>query len=580
METTQLSRPSRVGDERSLVLSQTPSTQPAVPEADAAPVPPGGRRQRRPSSPLPSYRARPKSSGAVATPWPGSPQAERKDWHDRAYWIPSPPIIDRDERRSATEASESDWVFRPLSTKPRPTWSTRFHVTDSKANSANHHLRRRYFDALPNAKITFTPEFPLPRPRIPKSQRTLQNGNTTVSNAGAKEGDKTETSTSPKKSKATTANLLQRRVSALYNQFENHPNMKQFADFYRWCIDRFKNLARCWRLLDTSLNMNLTYLEFLNSLRDNDYKGDGRQIFKILDRDRSGSLSYFHFDPGGAKALAQLRVWAEGQFGGVQQAFVVFDKDRNGSLTFQEFSQGARQYGLTTEEPIYYLFQLIDLDKNKQITKEEVAFMDAWRCPPWLKVQADHEGLQAFKENLLRKYRDNLLLAWNNIDQNDQMRVSWEEFLAACKKLNFDEKRLPGVWRALDHNLSGWVSLHELSPDAYDILVKFKRWAHRKEGNINKLLIALDENQDGWVGRREFLRIKADLNLTDDEYHMLFHGLDSDGKGAIKISKLRFLDTWNIEEDIKDEEIWNCISQSLSLGNTADDEAMSPTSES
>lgn len=543
----------------------------AVPERPTTAGSRASRVKHRPRSPLPCYRSRPKSAAIPATPLPGMPQAGRSEWHDRAYWIPSPPITDRAEMRQTTKHKEPEWVFRPLTTKPRPTWTNRYNVDGSDANPVNHRTQRKYFDDLPTQKVNLaqTPA----KPYIKNSAKTLRSSILRKNPGMVQDADG---NLSPRRSanKPESAfELMQRRVSKLYEKLQDQPGMKTFADFYMWCIKKFKNLTRAWRLLDASLNMKLTYLEFLTSLREHDYKGDGRQIFKILDRDRSGSLSYFHFDPSGAMALANLCMWAEEKFGSVQNAFEKIDVDRNGKLTPEEFRKAAHENGLETDEPVSYLFQMIDLDANLMITRKEVAFLDAWACPPWLKVKADHEGCNTFVQNLVAKYRDNPILAWHHLDQNDQMRVSWDEFHIACKKLSLDAGKLAGVWRALDANLSGWVSLQEFSKEAYELLVKFKKWAEQKEGTIQKVFQQIDANSDGIVNRREFLVIRNDMDLTDDEYHTLYHGFDFDGRGVIKFSKLRYLDFWSIEEDLREEEFWNGISSCL----TAKPESPAPS---
>lgn len=427
-------------------------------------------------------------------------------------------------------------------------------------------MRRQYFDALPNANITSTvpssrntsrPQSAINIARRKEYSKSVAlNSQQRKSHSPDAEGDATS-----KKRPDSAFALSRKRIAALCEQMEHEPGMKPFAEFYKWCIQKFRNLTRAWRLLDTSLNMRLTYLEFLTSLKEHGYKGDGRVIFKILDRDRSGSLSYFHFDPSGALALATIVTWAETTFGNVQDAFEKLDDDRNGKLSPEEFRRSASRHGLESEEPVTYLFQMLDLDKDHVITKKELAFLDAWGCPSWLKVKPDPEGCRTFIDHLIYKYRDNPILAWHNLDQNDQMRVSWDEFFSACRKLGLklDEKRLSGVWRALDENLSGWVALHEFSPDAYNLLVKFKKWAEKTEGGIGKLLNKIDTSGDGLVTKKELAQIRADLDLSDQEFKMLFEGFDHEGKGVIKYSRFRYLDLWNVEEDIKEEKFWNSI---------------------
>merc|ERR1719197_2444152 len=61
--------------------------------------------------------------------------------------------------------------------------------------------------------------------------------------------------------------VLERKVMELYQSTADVPGLEVIADFYMWVVKKFKNLTRCWRMLDKNLNMKLTYLEFLTSLR-------------------------------------------------------------------------------------------------------------------------------------------------------------------------------------------------------------------------------------------------------------------------------------------------------------------------
>merc|ERR1719359_1521671 len=132
--------------------------------------------------------------------------------------------------------------------------------------------------------------------------------------------------------------------------------MQAFTDFMVWCLRKYKNLTRIWRTLDFHMDMKLTYLEFVKGLRDQNFPGDARLIFQILDRDRSGQLEYFHFDPSGALELASFVSWCKARMGGIKQAFRQMDADRNDKLTFQELRDGCRKYGFVPEGPISHLF--------------------------------------------------------------------------------------------------------------------------------------------------------------------------------------------------------------------------------
>merc|ERR1711871_1228172 len=186
-----------------------------------------------------------------------------------------------------------------------------------------------------------------------------------------------------------------------------------------------------------------TYLEFLTSMRNYDFHGDARLIFKLLDRERNGNLEYYHSDPTGANELASLCMWAE-TFGGIHALFDKLDRDRNGKLTLQEFKEGALAHGLKAEGGITCLFKMVDLDADHLITRAELDFLTVWHPPPWLKASPDPEGAVEFKSHLLQRYRNNGIVAWHYLDRDGQMRVSWDEFSSSCKQEGINIDRLPG----------------------------------------------------------------------------------------------------------------------------------------
>ncbi len=50
--------------------------------------------------------------------------------------------------------------------------------------------------------------------------------------------------------------------------------------------------------------------------------------------------------------------------------------------------------------------------------------------------------------------------------------------------LGIENSRIPGIWRALDDDMSGFVTLAELDEDSNDVLVKFKRWCTEYFGSV------------------------------------------------------------------------------------------------
>lgn len=356
---------------------------------------------------------------------------------------------------------------------------------------------------------------------------------------------------------------LEEHAENMHDAMNAIPSLEPFAVFYQWCIQRFGNLTRCWRNLDQSLNMRLTYLEFLTSLRKYEFSGDARLIFKVLDRDKVGALPYYRLDPYGAVELAQLKSWLKTTFGGVSQAFSKLDTDQNGKITTEEFRDGARRHGLQSDESLPHIVEMLDLDHDRKIDFNEMRFLDHWDCPPWLMAAPDFTGAQEFKTRLKSKYRGNAIVAWHfGLDLNHMMRISWQEFEEAGKREGILKTQLPGIWRALDTNLSGWLSLHEWDPDVFKLLVDFKKYC-AKWGSIKQALPKLDNNSNGAVSKKELLSSFKDMGLQEWEVDTLFTGLEQNGDGMITRQKIEYLDKWKVDEDSQEEEFWHAVGDCL-----------------
>merc|ERR1712046_232008 len=110
------------------------------------------------------------------------------------------------------------------------------------------------------------------------------------------------------------------------------------------------------------------------------------------------------------------------------------------------------------------------------------------------------------------------------------MRVAWQDFRAACRKVLSAEdcRTLPMAWRALDDDLSGWLSLREFDPDAFEKLMQFTLWTHESFGSTLAAFPKLLGNKDGKLTLTEFRQACKPSGLGDDIVHYIFSGLDVD----------------------------------------------------
>lgn len=377
--------------------------------------------------------------------------------------------------------------------------------------------------------------------------------------------------------KRTTIEELQNRqefedtVQELYDATQNQPNLRALAEFLQWCIKKFKNLTRCWRSLDSDKNMKLSSLEFYNSLKTYGWEGNVRKLFKILDRDKSGTLMYYHFDPCGAHDLASVLDWCNTNFGSVQKAFKAFDVDGNGFVTLREFTSALEERGLRSCHAHACLFEMLDLNDDRKIQSDELAFLDKWKCPGFLKVAPDFEAAKQFKAELLAENQGNPIKAWLlSIDVDRNMCVSWDEFEKVCEGRQLGKEKWDSVWRAYDNNLSGWLSLREFDEQADVVLKRFMNMCLQTYGSTKDAFLAIDKRGDGTWSKKDFrLGVAEPLNLDEKEADLLFNGLDlsrnrtAQNKPRITLKNLAFLQNWDVAAEEEDNKYWDIVANTL-----------------
>jgi Ca2+-binding EF-hand superfamily protein len=287
--------------------------------------------------------------------------------------------------------------------------------------------------------------------------------------------------------------------------------------------------------------------QFLRCLQDLGYAGEAREIFRILDRDQSGTLLFYHFAPHAAIKVAELLVWARENYGSIKG--IGFETGMR--LSRAQFFQLLRRKGFTDEEAASYTFELVVKDNIGTINPDEAVFLDKWDFPEWLTAKPDLSAAAACKARMLEKCQDSALLAWRNLNRTGSMRVSWHDFQKACRKLlgPEDMARLPSAWRALDDDLSGWLTLKEFDSETYDRLSRFCQWAQESSGTVSGAFPKLVGSSEATVSHYEFRTISKPSGLDDESISDIFVGLDVDGSGSIGVNEVRFLDQWKLDSD-------------------------------
>merc|ERR1719498_377128 len=130
---------------------------------------------------------------------------------------------------------------------------------------------------------------------------------------------------------------------------------------------------------------------------------------------------------------------------------------------------------MTLKQAATLLHEAADIIGTQHITAQDVAFLDSWEPTPWLCAEPDHGGKEKLIDTLRARYA-NLIVAWRRLfDRNNKNHVTFKDFQNACSYLQV--KNSAGIWRALDSDYRGFISLQSIDKESAQVLSDFKEWA-------------------------------------------------------------------------------------------------------
>jgi Ca2+-binding EF-hand superfamily protein len=327
------------------------------------------------------------------------------------------------------------------------------------------------------------------------------------------------------------------------NAKEHKEVARQLEDFQAYLKKKFTTCLRAWlSVIDQDGSMTIQKPELFKAVKDIGWEGNTKLLWKGMDKDGSGFTSLQELDLRDAERLAKFKEFTRIKFGSAIQAFQVFDLQKKGKLKEEEFIEACRKHGFSRMDA--RLFRGLDWQRNKSIRSENIAFLDTWRCPAYLTCQANEQAAQDFKTCLIKEFK-NFVKAWRScLDRNNTNQVDWEEFQAAAKRIRFAGD-LPGAWRALDDDVSGFISLHEIDHDASKVISEFKCWADEEFGGSRKAFKVFDHNDSFELSVREWRKACMAFAYPGDS-RAFFDALDSDRSGVLTLNEIAFIDSWEL----------------------------------
>eukprot|EP00449_Zooxanthella_nutricula_P055830 CAMPEP_0198577510 /NCGR_PEP_ID=MMETSP1462-20131121/118990_1 /TAXON_ID=1333877 /ORGANISM="Brandtodinium nutriculum, Strain RCC3387" /LENGTH=774 /DNA_ID=CAMNT_0044308793 /DNA_START=33 /DNA_END=2354 /DNA_ORIENTATION=- len=297
-------------------------------------------------------------------------------------------------------------------------------------------------------------------------------------------------------------------------------------------------------------------------------------LWRHLDADNDGSIKLEEFSIHNALLLGKFFQWAKVKYGSCAAIWKQPEAAATSrKMTGTWFSEKAMQASVFRETLRVLewpevdndvvrkaVFNCLDLNGFGMIGLGDLQWLDTWRPADWVFAQPDPAEWEKLRALLIKLY-GHLLRAWRALlDRDDSNMISWVEFRDACKRIKFDGNTA-AVWRVLDDDLSGVVTMKEYDLESFGILNSFKDWAELHFGSINHAFKQLDEDKSGTVSFKELRGACRKLHWTGD-VRVLFDcldvggGADADGKRSLALKEVAFLDKWqNLpEEEVEDDD--------------------------
>ncbi|CAJ1443372.1 unnamed protein product [Effrenium voratum] len=315
------------------------------------------------------------------------------------------------------------------------------------------------------------------------------------------------------------------------------PNFKAFLK--RKCGG---SLLAAWRRhLDRHGGMSVHKYELAKAVKQLCWPGEFRILWKALDKDKSGLVSYQELDMQGAEVLAEFKSFTFTNFGGAESAFQAMDKARNGSgrLSEHDFLEECQKHGFTASKP---LFRGLDFHATGHITQDEIHFVDTWLCPSYLTAPKSETAAHEFKSRLKKIYQS-YLKAWRScLDKDNSNRVTWQKFQEGANRVFFHND-LPGAWRYLTAGAT-YLTLHDIDPDTANLISTFQAFADEHFGGMMCAFKLFDLDKNGYVDVTEFSRVLIGFGYPGGQTKALFNCLDVESHGRLSRRNVSFIDDW------------------------------------
>jgi Ca2+-binding EF-hand superfamily protein len=147
------------------------------------------------------------------------------------------------------------------------------------------------------------------------------------------------------------------------------------------------------------------------------------------------------------------------------------------------------------------------------------------------------------REAIVKKY-GNLIRGWVLLLDRDQSgSVSRQEFIAAVLQILPDD--VGEIWRRLDRDKVGSITLSSFAPKSADEVADFKRWSKESFGSLKEALDVMDTDHSGGLSCDEFCSACNKYGFESERLRLIYQSLDIEANGRLNANMIKWLDKWD-----------------------------------
>merc|ERR1719421_582537 len=357
-------------------------------------------------------------------------------------------------------------------------------------------------------------------------------------------------------------------------------------------INKYGNILRAWKEgLDLDGGGKVSKMEFVKAMQKIGYKGSIKELWAQMDHDRSGFITLKEVAPTEAKMLDDFIKKCKDCFGGSMltawrrllypmnrgqiyrpefskicevlnythdwaQLYDYLDYDRSGFITLAEIDQeayeallrGDDEFDVALDVPKTKNMKTLDFFERQrsQTTdrrRQAIGRKERRRVERIIKERREANvgasNLDGFQKALVRKH-GNIMRAWKeSMDVAGIGKLCFAEFCKSARNEGFNGN-INTLWKQLDMDNSGFISLDEIAPVQGKMMIEFKRRLKAAHGGsmARAWKESLDITKAGRVSKEHFIDVCIELGIPHKEAKKVFEWVDYDYSGFITLDEI------------------------------------------